>query len=586
MGGFDSYKRILNNISLHKKIAAVLSISLFVVSFVFLIGFRYIIGIHNRVLYNAIAGSLSYSAQGIQSALQSVEDTSFQIFCDTQIQQGLDAMRCLTSMSDENQEFQSSLHRKDIYNTLTNYLSSRDYISNIIIVTDGKEVTVSDYSTTLNLDEAMYESMVQQAGQLKGQSVWVVEDSGGLFLIRTIRKINRFPLEDLGTLIVQVDVEKLITSASKFSSTLEQSSILLSSQGKLVCSTGDLSFDSYQGEIHYDTDYEIIGSDRQKYFCVNRVIEQTPLAVTCLLSYNQIFFPMIRTYILTFFVIAIVLIGVCMISNQLILNMMSHFQVLIQKMDRFSGKTEGDSIPVYDYSQRGDEVGLIHRHFDEMVSKIECLIQENYVKQLYIKEAQLKALKTQIHPHFLYNTLNIINWRAKLIGDTQISVITEALSNLLRAMLQDDADCHTIEKELSLVQDYITIQQYRFGSRLCYHQNKEGELDQVLIPRLIIQPLIENAIKYAVEVNMYETNIYVEIFSKQNEIHIYVKNDGSQFGDEPIEKRSDSFGIGLSNINSRLKLMFGDSYGLSCYNEEELAVVLIRIPVMPEHKEK
>lgn len=175
-------------------------------------------------------------------------------------------------------------------------------------------------------------------------------------------------------------------------------------------------------------------------------------------------------------------------------------------MDAFRGKGDLQSIGVYDYTDRMDELGLIHRHFDHMVAEIKILINENYLKQLHVKEAQIKALETQINPHFLYNTLNTINWRAKLIGEQQISEITEALSNLLRTALKEDSGIHTIEKELALVQSYIVIQQSRFGARLHFHQQVDTQLVNVPIPKMTSQPLVENAIKYSVEVNMDESN--------------------------------------------------------------------------------
>lgn len=113
---------------------------------------------------------------------------------------------------------------------------------------------------------------------------------------------------------------------------------------------------------------------------------------------------------------------------------------------------------------------MLNRNFDEMVKEVNRLIAENYVKQLLIKDAQIKMLEQQINPHFLYNVLNSIDWMAKLGNVSQISVMAESLGRLLRYTIHQESDTIRLSKELSIVKDYIDIQKIRFGERLCFYK--------------------------------------------------------------------------------------------------------------------
>ncbi len=583
----NQFFKKINNLSLQHKIISVFTVAIVIVSLVFLIGIQSIVGIHNKMLYGAVSNSLSASSLGIEATLKSADEVSFQIFCDSQIQSNLISIQKNTVLSEKEREFQNNISRKSIYEILSNYRNTQHSISACTILTEGYTVQVADFSTEFSLTPELREEIIAKAAVEKGRSVWIPVEGKGLFLARTIRKIGEFPLEDIGTLLIQINLDKMLRSTLEYSDMLEQSGIVLSSGDKLLCEVGEAVPQNEFASMDWQQNYGIYTVNGRRYFCVNRNIKEASLTVTCLLPYDRIYQPIMQTYTATFMSILLALVVVGWLSNQMLRAIMRDFQILIFKMDQFMGKEQeqNQELEIPDYSQREDELGLIHQHFDQMVEEIESLIKENYLKQIYIKEAQLKALKTQLHPHFLYNTLNIINWRAKLVGDQQISEITEALSNLLRSMLQDHMDCHTIKKELELVADYLTIQRYRFRNRLCYHQEVEPELEEVLVPKLIIQPLIENAIKYGVETNMYETNIYVNIFAEEDQICIYVKNDGSQFLEESMRQESSGFGIGLANIDKRIKLMFGENYGLSCYNEGEMAVVKMIVPLMAETKE-
>ena len=123
----------------------------------------------------------------------------------------------------------------------------------------------------------------------------------------------------------------------------------------------------------------------------------------------------------------------------------------------------------YDYKMRHDEIGELHQRFDQMANQVRDLIEKNYVSEILNKEAELKSLENQINPHFLYNTLESINWRAKAVGADEISIMVESLGALLRNTLsRKDHMISTIKTEIDIVKDYMSIIQFRFEEMLQY----------------------------------------------------------------------------------------------------------------------
>ena len=232
-----------------------------------------------------------------------------------------------------------------------------------------------------------------------------------------------------------------------------------------------------------------------------------------------------------------------------------------------------------------NEIGSLTKSFDVMTHRIQELMEQNVYEQEQKRKSELKALQSQINPHFLYNTLSAINWRAKMRGAQEISDMVEALSNLLRVTLNDDSGLIPLEQELSLVQSYIVIQRIRFDETLDYRLAVEAdELKDVLIPKLTLQPLIENAIRYGLEQSTQICRVQLSVRRQGAQLVLLVQNDGSLYEDDLLEKLRQKtvtphgYGIGLLNIEKRLEFAFGKEAGLELYNEDGMATARITIP--------
>lgn len=209
-------------------------------------------------------------------------------------------------------------------------------------------------------------------------------------------------------------------------------------------------------------------------------------------------------------------------------------------------------------------------------------MEENVEKQLIIKETELKALQAQINPHFLYNTLESINWLAKANQQKQISKMVESLGFLLRNSIHMKKDIVTIQEEADIVRHYMTIQRFRFEERLNFTLDIDDEVKHCLIPKLTLQPLAENAIQYALEPFTRPCAIRIQAKKAKGCVCITVEDNGPGM-DGRILESTGGRGIGLWNIRERISLTFGEPYGLRIHSEHEKATrIVITIPCRNE----
>ena len=194
------------------------------------------------------------------------------------------------------------------------------------------------------------------------------------------------------------------------------------------------------------------------------------------------------------------------------------------------------------------------------------------------KDLEYQILQSQINPHFLYNTLNSINWMATIQGSPGIAEMTTALARLLRQVSKGSSSMITLEEELALVKDYFLIQQYRYGGGITIEYEIESqELYQCLIHRFSLQPIVENALFHGIEPKGSTGKILVKAWTDTGEgkkdLRISITDNGVGMSREAIEKvleqkpakkSADFFRqVGIANVNQRIRHQFGGSYGIS-----------------------
>lgn len=212
-----------------------------------------------------------------------------------------------------------------------------------------------------------------------------------------------------------------------------------------------------------------------------------------------------------------------------------------------------------------DEVGGLEENFNYMVKTLSSMIAERVKSGQEKKAAELKALQAQINPHFLYNTLDYINWAALRSGVTSISDLVQSLANFYRLSLNKGKDIVPFRDEIAHVRSYFDIQNTRFGNKISFSHSVDGSILEYRVPKIILQPLVENSIIHGILENPEKTgSIHITGECKGDNIILSIKDDGVGMPAEVLKTIlvKDNDGYGVFNVDQRIKLYYGNQYGL------------------------
>ena len=218
----------------------------------------------------------------------------------------------------------------------------------------------------------------------------------------------------------------------------------------------------------------------------------------------------------------------------------------------------------------GYEVQNLVEHFNVMVEKIK-----------YLREYEIKALHSQINPHFLYNTLDTIIWMAEFEDNEKVISITKSLANYFRLSLSNGHEKIPLKDEIMHTKEYLFIQKQRYEDKLSYFFNIEDEsLLSIEVPKIIIQPIVENSIYHGIKNLSGNGIITIDVYRENSTVNISVKDNGIGFEKAKQFKKSKTGGVGFQNVDKRIKFYYGKNYGvfINKDNKTEGAEVIIKIP--------
>lgn len=218
----------------------------------------------------------------------------------------------------------------------------------------------------------------------------------------------------------------------------------------------------------------------------------------------------------------------------------------------------------------GYEIQNLVEHFNVMVEKIK-----------YLREYEIKALHSQINPHFLYNTLDTIIWMAEFEDNEKVISITKSLANYFRLSLSNGHEKIPLKDEIMHTKEYLFIQKQRYEDKLSYFFNIEDEsLLSIEVPKIIIQPIVENSIYHGIKNLSGNGIITIDVYRQNSTVNISVKDNGIGFEKAKQFKKSKTGGVGTQNVDKRIKFYYGKNYGVFINKDSktEGAEVIIKIP--------
>lgn len=299
-----------------------------------------------------------------------------------------------------------------------------------------------------------------------------------------------------------------------------------------------------------------------------------------------------RTEYQVFFMNMLKFSGIAFVGILLLLSFLSYFIPLsiirpIRRLGEVTDQVARGNLSIRSDVKAGAEVGMLSESLNSMIDKINELLEQVKIEQIQLRKAEFELLQSQINPHFLYNTLDAIIWLAEAGEQKKVVNMVGSLSDFFRASLNQGKDIIPLKEELNHVRSYLEIQQVRYQDILQYEINIPKELEQCLIPKITIQPLVENALYHGIKNKRGQGKIIISGSKDSEGAVIRVFDNGIGIKKERLNEivrgitnktptKNEIYG--LYNVNERIRLNFGEKYGISIessYGEGTTAIILL-----------
>ncbi len=544
-------------------------LAIFILSFVILYGLV-LFALHvfsvnyQKKLFSVAQANAQLISDSVEDNLKYINLLSISIISSPEIQSQL------RSIPEAKSDYENYLISDAITHKLEELLYSHTYYGNNVWIDDICLMSIDGQRTYASLyygknDSSIINDNLDEIVSLGGKSRWFISEGtkpNQLIFARTIRSTKNLDLYDLAVLAIYVDINDLINQTFRNYEYDEYDLTILQGQS-VIFGHEDAAYQSLSDKITQSSGYFIDTVNGQRSLITYAVSGYNHWKYLYVIPYDSYLHQAYFTQNMLLLAFMGVFLLVLLISLSLL-------QRVTRPIERLSKnlKLTGDAILTrgilnIDISDSKPPTPMEQQLFN-LINEINELITSNYVKQKEATQWELKALRAQIRPHFLFNTLDSINWIAAANNNDQVSDMAVALAHLLRNTIDKD-DLILVADEIGLLQDYITIQKIRYGDRLDFRQNIDMRVYQDYIPRMILQPLVENSISYVLE--KQEGVCVISVFSRLSADYFEIAvtdNGNGDFIKDYQESRlvPHGTGIGLSNIDNRIRLLFGDTYGL------------------------
>ncbi|WP_239584175.1 sensor histidine kinase [Aquibacillus albus] len=414
------------------------------------------------------------------------------------------------------------------------------------------------------LSNRVDEQWIEAADQAKGGLVWIGQDPEDRNLFLAIRQVSIMDraFTGGGYLVVRVNKNYFRLKQHEQNDALHEYTILVDQNSELIAT-------NFDGELEHivKNKQQTIDLNNHKYMFTKQTSDMTGWTVIILTPVDALTegISVLRTGIVISGLVGFVIFFVCSFFLSTIITRP------ISKLTETMRQAGSGTLHMNPEVSSTNEINELNQTYNLLVKETNHLIQMVYEKELIRSKTELKALQAQINPHFLFNTLDALYWSLEESDEEELADLVLAMSDLFRYTItkNNQAEWVTIKQEMEHIERYVQIMKFRFGERLKWNANVPSAFDYVKIPKLLIQPLVENAILHGAENKVGNTEIMVSVeqIEKQNRLLIKVADDGPGIAQETIENIYQSIklsdvpsrkgnGIALSNVQKRLDLYY------------------------------
>lgn len=420
--------------------------------------------------------------------------------------------------------------------------------------------------------------------QLNGRLYWYINDDFGKQMIsvsRLVFDIKNFA-KPIAVISVDMDMSKVASVVSDIHLGKTGKVYLVDDKGKLIYSEDKSFLYRYTTKLYNSSSgSDFITINGNKIMVIYNTLPQNGWKLVGMVSMAELNekAEMIRNFIYLTALLSLV------IAALISLYFSYSISQPIIKLATEMKKVEKGNFNISVEENWDGEIGVLYSSFNYMIERINELIHEVYLSKIKEKDAELKALQAQINPHFLYITLDTVNWLAVKHNVPEISKIVNSLASILRYSINKGNDVTTVENELKHVESYITIQKIRFKDKFEVSFNIDKRVLHYKTIKLILQPLVENAIIHGIETYEGKGKILINGYLDGEKIVFEVINNGNPIDLDLVNKLLDSpaddkDSYGIQNVNERIKLYYGEEYGLYYQAIDSNTVARIVIPAV------
>ncbi len=505
-----------------------------------------------------------------------------------------------------NKQFKEVLFNGATSNEADAWENSQHYYRNFLSVSDNydiaRETILSDYNNTLTLFDFhnnIYTSLPRRhpdkdvswreaewfktAIDNKGYPIWSfhLDDEKNVYLITLARLINESVDRSWrGVMTITYEEKDLIydlLTGENFENILvvEESGKVISDSKRELIGNNILDKPYIKAIINEQQNhfsYEVAGSHKFISYTKNSLTGWYLIKIS---DYERLFSEVLELRSKNLLLLLIVLMTFIVISYVLIYSITFPLnRLMIYMKDIEQGKFD-ITIPTYGR----DEIAQLGNRFNLMIQRINQLVTNVQLEKEKEKALTLQVLYAQINPHFLFNTLNTIKWIAVINQAPNVADLIASLGRLLEMSLGKMEECISVDDEIENLNSYLDIQKARYNQRFELSFNIEGGIGELMVPKLILQPLVENTLIHGINKQQEGLiNIVIKGYIKDTALCFVIEDNGVGIEAKQLKKlvelmemneiKGGFSGIGLSNVHQRIKLLFGEGYGLELFSKE------------------
>ncbi|MGO4347046.1 sensor histidine kinase [Paenibacillus sp. MCAF9] len=455
---------------------------------------------------------------------------------------------------------------EQVKDRLSFLMNSSEYVLNagVYIASEGKTISISNGVTNTPNDE--YELISKLIGVAIKPSFYL--DGDRIFFIETANNDGIWSY-------IEISKVKLLEELHTITTLYQESEVLLGSEGlgSVFATTQDEQAISVQQQLvklpneQDDNMSKMEKVNGIRYFVIHNFVSSLNLSLIMYVNQNEITRSLSQFYTLYYLLFSITIIILLLYSFSV--NVMIHRP--LSNLGKAFRMIETDNLNLVIESKTKDEFHYLFQSFNRMAHRLKVSIKENYEQKIALQHSELKQLQSQINPHFLYNSFFNIYMMCKVGDSDSAAELSQKLGSYYQYITRSGSDEVLLNKEFQHALDYCEIQCIRFSNRISYEYTEiSDQLHTVYVPRLIIQPIVENVFDHAFEDGTMNGVVYIGASYQDDIVRITVEDNGSLLTDDKMEQLQEQLAVktkqiektGLINVSNRLKLIYGTDSGL------------------------